>query len=313
MPTYVKMEKDFLDSLQGVSYIGKPKNHTMLYLTKKIEEKISCLANVCDCLVFVEDTVFVPPEIEQKNILIACKDPASSYTEVAFLLEQKILEENKKKSYKFTDQGFVIGEGVVLGNNVLIEPGAFLDHNVRIGNNVLIKTGAKIRKNTCIGNDCIIGENTVIGDTPFNTTTLSDGRFVVIPSFGGTIIGNNVFIGACVTISKGSADNTIVEDDVKIDANVRLGHDVHLHRNVEIMGRAGIGGYTEVGEFTIVASDASLKNRINIGKHCFISMSSVVYHDLRDNVTVIGNPAITMEQAAKDKIVKMKLKRLLKK
>jgi UDP-3-O-[3-hydroxymyristoyl] glucosamine N-acyltransferase len=285
----------------------------MLYLTKKIEEKIHCLADVIDCLVFVEDTVAIPSEIEKANAFIVCNDPASSYTEVAITLEELIVNENRKKRYVLTENNYIIGEDVVLGNNVAIEPGAFIDHDVKIGNNVLIKSGVRIRQNTLIGDDCVIGENTVIGEPAFNTATLSNGRFVVMPSFGGVRIGNNVFMGANNSISKGNADDTIIEDNVKIDSNVRIGHDVHLHRNVEIIGRAGIGGYCEIGEFTVVSGDTSLKNRINIGKHCFIGMGSIVHHDVRDNLTITGNPAISLEQTARKKVFEVKLRELLKK
>lgn len=313
MAIYSRFDTKFLATVQGVSYIGKPRSNTILYLSKKIEEKIHCLANVSNCLVFVENTIVIPPVIEKANTFITCSDPASVYTEVAIKLEQKIVDENRKKQYRLTEKGYVIGEGVLLGKDVVIEPGAFVDHGVRIGNNVLIKTGVRIRRNTCIGDDCVIGENTVIGEPAFNTATLSDGRFVVMPSFGGVRIGNNVFMGANNAISRGNADDTVIEDNVKIDSNVRIGHDVHLHRNVEIIGRAGIGGYCDIGEFTVVSGDTSLKNRINIGKHCFIGMGSIVHHDVRDNMTITGNPAISLEQAAKKKIIEVKLRELLKK
>lgn len=313
MAVYNRFDNYFLTNITGVSYIGKPKSFTMMYLTKKIEGKLAYLANVQDCLVFIENTVNVPTEIATEHIFVACKDPASSYTEIALMLEEKIEKEFRAKKYLLTESGYTLGEGVQVGANTSIEPMAFLDHGVIIGNNVLIKTGAKIRRNTVIGDDCVVGENTVIGEPAFNITALENGRMVSIPSFGGVIIGNNVFIGANNSISKGAADNTIIEDNVKIDSNVRIGHDVHLHHGAEIIACSAIGGYCEIGEHSTTSINCTLKNRIRVGNHCFVGMGSVVHHDIRDELTVTGSPAITVEQAAKDMITNRKLKRLLKK
>lgn len=313
MAIYQQFEKAFLTNITGVSYIGKPKNFTMMYLTKKIEGKLVLLSDVQGCLVFIENTVNVPDVIINQHIFVACDDPASSYTEIALLLEEKIETEFRTKKYLLTEKGYTIGEDVQVGDNTCVEPLVFIDHGVKIGNNVLIKTGAKIRRNTVIGDDCVIGENTVIGEPAFNITTLENGRMVSIPSFGGVIIGNNVFMGANNSVSKGAADNTIIEDNVKIDSNVRIGHDVRLHNGAEIIACSAIGGYCEIGEHSTTSINCTLKNRTKVGTHCFIGMGSVVHHDIRDNLTVTGSPAITVEQAAKDMITTMKLKRLLKK
>lgn len=313
MAIYNQFENDFLKQIKGVSYIGKPKSFTMMYLTKKIEEKLTHLTDVQGCLVFIESTVNVPAEIIEQHTFVACENPASSYTEIALLLYEKLETEYRAKKYLLTESGYTVGENVQVGTNACIEPLAFIDHGVKIGNNVLIKTGAKIRRGTIIGDDCIIGENTVIGEPAFNITTLDNGRMVSIPSFGGVIIGNNVFLGANDSISKGAADNTIIDDNVKIDSNVRIGHDVHLHNGAEIIACSAIGGYCEIGEHSTTSINCTLKNRIKIGDHCFIGMGSVVHHDIKDGLTVTGDPAITLEHAAKEKIINVKLKQLLKK
>lgn len=313
MAIYNQFENDFLKQIKGVSYIGKPKSFTMMYLTKKIEEKLTHLTDVQGCLVFIESTVNVPAEIIEQHTFVACENPASSYTEIALLLDEKLETEYRAKKYLLTESGYTVGENVQVGVNTRIEPLAFIDHGVKIGNNVLIKAGAKIRRGTIIGDDCIIGENTVIGEPAFNITTLANGRMVSIPSFGGVIIGNNVFLGANNSVSKGAADNTIIDDNVKIDSNVRIGHDVHLHTGAEIIACSSIGGYCEIGEHSTTSINCTLKNRIKVGDHCFIGMGSVVHHDIKDGLTVTGDPAITLERAAKEKIINVKLKQLLKK
>ena len=312
MPIFKKFNNNFLENIKGVSYVGKPKNNTMMYMSKKIESKLFGLSAVNNCLVFIENNISVPDNMVNKHNYVLCRDPATSYTEVAQSLYEKIEKINLKKKYSITTKGYYIGEDVIIGNNAYIEPGVLLDHGVKIGDNVTIKSGAKIRSNTIIGDNCSIGENTVIGEPAFNMTILPSGQIVPVPSFGGVVINNNVYIGANTSISRGGADDTIIENFAKIDSNVRLGHDVHLYQNVELLGSCAIGGYCIIGHDTVIATNATLKNRIFVGCDCYIGMGSVVHHNIRDGLTISGSPALTINQIAKKKVLEIKLKELVK-
>lgn len=312
MAVYESFNDEFLKNIIGVSYIGKPKNHTAMYMSKKIENKIFGLKDCVDCLVFIENTVNVPEELKEKHIFILCKDPAASYTIVVSALAEKIEKELRAKKYTLTEGGYYIGEDVELGENVYIEPTALIDHGVKIGNNVTIKSGAKIRYGTVIGNDCSIGENTVIGEPGYNIAEIADGKSVIVPNFGGVLIGDNVYIGSQVAISKGTADNTVMGDNVKIDSLVRLGHDVILKSKVEIRASSIIAGYVEIGEKTVVGAGAMLKNRIIIGKDSYLGMACYQNHDLRDGMIVTGNPAVSLEKFGEHRALMAELKSLVK-
>ena len=53
--------------IQSVSYAGRPLNNTAMYVTKKVEYLLNNLSAVRECLVFVEDTVVVPPELDPRR------------------------------------------------------------------------------------------------------------------------------------------------------------------------------------------------------------------------------------------------------
>jgi UDP-3-O-[3-hydroxymyristoyl] glucosamine N-acyltransferase len=78
------------------------------------------------------------------------------------------------------------------------------------------------------------------------------------------------------------------------------------------MGCCAVGGYCEIGEDSVIYGNSTLKNRIRIGKNCLIGMGSVVHHDIRDNMEITGSPAISLEKAAKNRIIEIKLRNLLK-
>ena len=313
MAIFSMFDDILLNSINGVSYIGKPKSNTMMYMSKKIESKIEGLYSVHDCLVFLEDNIVVPENLGKIHTFVLCKDPAATYTEVVHRLADKVAIEYKNKKVHCTESGYYVGENVKIGDNATIEPCVFIDHDVLIGNNVIIKSGAKIRSNTKIGDNCSIGENTVIGEPAFNMAEISVGDIVRIPSFGGVKIGDNVYIGANTSISRGGADDTIIENNVKIDCNVRLGHDVHLHEAAEILGCAIVAGYCEIGAYSVIAINATLKNRTIVGEHCYVGMGSVVHHNVSDRFVISGSPAMSMEKIGRKKVLELKLKELIRK
>lgn len=291
MPIFKQFNNELLENIKGVSYVGKPKNNTMMYMSKKIESKLLGLTEVNNCLVFIEENISVPDNIVNQHNYVLSTDPATSYTEIAMLLYEKIEEANRKKKYSITPTGYYVGEDVIIGKNAHIEPCVLLDHGIKIGDNVTIKTGAKIRSNTIIGNNCTIGENTVIGEPAFNMTTLPSGKVVAVPCFGGVILHDNVYIGANTSISRGGADNTILEEDAKVDSNVRIGHDVILHKAVEVTASSLIAGYCEVGCKSFIGLGAVLRNRVQVGNNSFVAMGSIVVSNVDNNTVVCGVPA----------------------
>lgn len=291
MPIFKKFNNELLEDIKGVSYVGKPKNNTMMYMSKKIESKLLGLTFVNNCLVFIENNISVPDNIVNQNNYVLCAEPAASYTEIATILYKRIEDSNRKKRYSITPTGYFVGEDVIIGKNTYIEPGVLLDHGIKIGDNVTIKTGAKIRSNTIIGNNCSIGENTVIGEPAFNMTTLTSGKVVAVPCFGGVVLNDNVYIGANTSISRGGADDTVLEEDAKVDSNVRIGHDAILHKAVEVTASSLVAGYCEIGFKSFIGLGAVLRNRVQVGNNSFIAMGSVVVSNVDNNTVVCGVPA----------------------
>lgn len=140
-----------------------------------------------------------------------------------------------------------------------------IGHGVRIGKNARILARTVI-KNAVIGDNFICGENNTIGTYGFIMADDDSKNKIRIPSLGGVLIGNNVEVGSSANISRGSAEDTVIEDNVKIDALVHIGHDVYIHRNVEITASAVIGGFDELMEGVYVGINAAVRNRRRVGE-----------------------------------------------
>lgn len=276
--------------INGISYIGEPESHTVMYISRKVEYLLEKLKGIEGSLIFIENGIIVPEEFTKKNQFIFSDNPQREYAEYILSFAQKKWEEDRRREYKLTKEGYYIGENVVIGENAFIEPNCLISHDVIIGKNAYLKSGVKIR-NTIIGDDFIANENAVIGANGFTMATDKGGNKFRIPTLGKVIIGNCVEVGALDNISAGTSGNTIIEDNVKLDALVHIGHDAQIRKNTEITAGAVIGGFSIIGEEVFIGVNSTIRNRIELEDSCFIGMGSNVINCVKTNEVVAGNPA----------------------
>lgn len=276
--------------INGVSYAGKPKNNTMMYISKKVSYLLQNLYDHEECLVFVEKGVFVPDALREKNCIIFSDNPQLAYAEFAMKYANEQKKEEKEWGYTLTREGYYIGHNVIIGKNAYIEPNVLIGHNVIIGDNAVVLKGSVI-KHSSIGNNFIANEYSVIGAQGFTMTENLQYEKLRIPTLGKVLIGDNVEVGVHDNVSCGSAGNTVIENNVKLDAEVHVGHDVIIGEGTEITAGVIVGGYVTIGKHTFVGINSVIRNRVAIGNDAVIGMGSVVVKSVADAVTVVGNPA----------------------
>lgn len=184
-----------------------------------------------------------------------------------------------------------IGRNVSLGSDVIIGEYSVIGNDVVIGNGTEIRHHVVIADNTVIGRDCLIKSHTVIGEEGFGFERDEMGVPIRIPHLGKVIIGNNVEIGASTVIARGTLDDTVIEDNVKIDDQVFIAHNVFMGKCSMIIAEAEISGSSHIGEMTWLGPNCSVMNGITIGSNCFIGLGTVVTKSLPNNVVAAGCPA----------------------
>ena len=97
----------------------------------------------------------------------------------------------------------------------------------------------------------------------------------------GAVIGPGVFIGSLARIGK----------DFYGAMGAAIGHDAVIGDHTRVGVSAFIGGHTVIGENAFIGSGAMLKDRIRIGDFSVVAIGSVVFSDVGDHITVMGNPA----------------------
>lgn len=277
--------------VNGVSYIGRPREHTVMYVTKKVGNLLQSLENVSNCLVFVETGTDIPKEAARNNCIVMTDHPQFEYAKIASSIADQQFAENQKRKYTFVDQSYYLGENTQIGADTVIMPGCWIDHDVVIGARTIIHSGCRL-SHCVIGSDCMINENAVIGTQGFTMADDDHGNKMRIPSLGRVIIGNHVEIGALDSIARGSGDDTVIDDHVKLDALVYIAHDVHLSSNAELAGGSTIGGYASIGENSFLGLNSAVRNRRSVAAHSFLGMGAIVVRSVsEEDQVVVGNPA----------------------
>lgn len=183
-----------------------------------------------------------------------------------------------------------LGPKVKLGKNVRIGHNCTLDGDITIGDDSVIWNNVVIMNRVTIGQRCDVHSGAVIGHDGYAYTETGNHKKTMVKHFGGVRIGNDVLIGENVCISRGTIDDTVLEDGIKIDALGHIAHNCWLEQDVAMSVPCSVSGSVHVGENAYLAGNI-VRNQCTIGADAFIGLGAVVVRDVAPGQTVVGNPA----------------------
>lgn len=219
----------------------------------------------------------------------------------------------------------IIMDDVIVGDNVVIEDGVFVDHHCIIRDNVHLKEGVKV------GSGCILGEYLAdfYDDLNNKKHPLVIGKNSLIRSYsiiyGDTVIGDNFQTGHRVTIR----ENAVIGNNVRIgtlsdiQGYCQIGNYVNMHSNVHIGHKSVIEDYVWIfpyvvltndptppseqlcgvtlKEFAVVATGSIILPGVTVGKDALVAASANVTKDVAERTIVGGNPAKVLGNVEKIK------------
>jgi UDP-3-O-[3-hydroxymyristoyl] glucosamine N-acyltransferase len=211
-------------------------------------------------------------------------NPRNAFYQTLKLLYPSTLNPSIAASAKIASD-VVLGRNISIGENVVIETGCSIGENVEIGHNTVIKKDVQIHANVQIGS------NNVIGSVGFGYEPNEDGAWELIPHIGNVVIEEGVEIGNCTCIDKAVLGSTILRKNCKIDNLVHIAHGVEIGENALVIAHAMVAGSVQVGKNSWIAPGALIINQVEVGSNATIGLGAVVLRDVKDNQTVVGNPA----------------------
>lgn len=223
-----------------------------------------------------------------------------------------------------------VGAHAVIGDNTTLTSQVTIGAYAQLGTDCLIHAGARIGDCVMVGDRAIIHYNCVIGSDGFSFVTpergsveaAKDGKSSTVEAFnthinrihsiGAVIIGDDVEIGACTTIDRGTITDTRIGNGTKIDNQVQIGHNVEIGENCLICGTAGIAGSTIVGNRVVLAARTGIADHLKIGDDAVLMAASQLGTNLPEKGIYMGFPAMPRERFMTQMIHLARLKNMSK-
>mgnify|MGYP003731041101 CR=1 FL=1 len=190
----------------------------------------------------------------------------------------------------------VIEDRVKIGDGTVINAGCWIGHDVSIGYKCLFYANVSIRERTKIGNRVIIHNGAVIGSDGFGYFRQGE-VWVKIPQIGIVEIGDDVEIGANVTIDRARFGKTVIGNGVKIDNLVQIAHNVKIGDNTAMAAQVGISGSSVIGKNVRLGGQAGIAGHINVGDNSIVGAQAGVTKDVPPGIMVSGYPAMPHDKA----------------
>jgi UDP-3-O-[3-hydroxymyristoyl] glucosamine N-acyltransferase len=295
-----------------LSFLSNPKYEEFIYTTK---------SSIC-----IVNKDFIP--VKPLPLSLTLIKVENSYTCFAQLLE--LYDNLNKKEAKIEQPSFIdnsavigsdlylgafayIGKNVEIGNKVVIYPNVYLGDNVKIGSNTVLHPGVSIYFGCKVGENCIIHAGTVVGSDGFGFAPNSEGVFQKIPQIGNVIIENNVEIGSNCAIDRATMGSTFIREGVKIDNLCQIAHNVDIGKNSALAALVAVAGSAKIGKRVMIGGQAAINGHLSIADDTKIVGQSGVVKTVKEAVTLMGTPAIPLNDFKKSSVGFRKLPFILSK
>jgi len=110
------------------------------------------------------------------------------------------------------------------------------------------------------------------------------------------IIEDDVEIGACCGIERGTLGDTVIGQGSKLGDLVTIGHGTKIGPHCLLVAQVGIAGSTTLGHHCVVGGQVGIVGHINIGNNVTIAAQAGVVNNIPDGQVVLGAPAIEANQ-----------------
>lgn len=243
--------------------------------------------------------------------IIRTDNPSLAFAKVTVLFAESAI-----KHFKGIHKTAIIADDAQLGKDVAVGPYTVIEKNAKVSAGTIIYGGCTIGTAAKIGKSCLIYPNTtirekivigdrviihsgaVIGADGFGFAT-EQGAHLKIPQMGTVEIGDDVEIGANVTIDRARLSKTVVGSGTKIDNLVHIAHNCIIGKNCLILAQAGISGSVTIGDGAILAGQAGIAGHLTIGEGAVVMAQGGVTKSIPPRATVSGYPAKEHETAKK--------------
>jgi UDP-3-O-[3-hydroxymyristoyl] glucosamine N-acyltransferase len=145
-----------------------------------------------------------------------------------------------------------------------------------------------------------------------DSTSVASEGVMRINSLGYVVLEDDVEVGACTCIDKGTLAETRIAKGTKLDNLVQIGHNNTIGQNCLIVSQVGISGSCTIGNGVVIAGQTGLADHLQVGDNAVIMARSGVMRDVEANATLLGAPALPHREAMANMAQLVRLREIAK-
>jgi UDP-3-O-[3-hydroxymyristoyl] glucosamine N-acyltransferase len=204
-----------------------------------------------------------------------------------------------------------VAAGARIGARSRLMAGAYVGPSARIGADVVLHPYVIVGDRCQVGDRVTIHGGSVLGADGFGYRQDDSGRHQKIPQRGIVRIGDDVEIGAHVTIDRARFDETSIGPNTKIDDQVHVGHNVTIGENCALAGKVALAGSVTIGSNVLLGGASRVADGVSIGDGAMIGGAALVTRDVSPRAAVNGQPARPVRQWRREQVVARKMPDLM--
>ena len=186
--------------------------------------------------------------------------------------------------------GCVVEERASLGARVVLHAGDYVGADCRLAEDTMLFPHVTLYPRTETGRRVRIHAGAVIGSDGFGYVQ-EGGTHRKVPQIGNVILGDDVEVGANVTIDRGALGPTVIGKGTKIDNLVQIAHNVQIGEHCLVIAQVGIAGSTKLGNYVVLAGQVGVAGHLKIGDQVTIAAQSGVMNHIPAREKWFGYPA----------------------
>ena len=169
----------------------------------------------------------------------------------------------------------VVGENCIVGAGSIIGEDCSLDAGCELIARVTLVTRVRLGKRVRIHPGAVLGADGF-------GLAMDAGHWIKVPQLGGVRIGDDCEIGANTCVDRGALEDTVLEEDVRLDNLVQIAHNCHIGAHSAIAGCTGIAGSARIGRYCLLGGAVGVVGHLEICDHVVVTGKSVVRNSITE-------------------------------
>jgi len=181
--------------------------------------------------------------------------------------------------------GASIGPLCVIGDEATVEDGAVLGPHCVVGERCSVGAQSRLVARVTLVRDVVLGKRVlvhpgaVIGADGFGLAFERD-HWIKVPQLGGVRIGDDCEIGANTTIDRGALDDTVLEEDVRLDNQIQIAHNVTIGAHTAMAGCYAVAGSARIGRYCLIGGGAGILGHLELADRVTVTARALVTHSI---------------------------------